>query len=530
MKKALHFLKLFNEKLVDFSDYFSIRKKNLKLIVSIGLFVLGIHAFYSYLGVYKYLDRRPCSVHSWAQCQRASIAQSYYRDNMNFFLPRTQNYTKNGGITGVEFPIIYYSAAVCYKLFGFNEIYLRVISLSIVTLGIFFFFLLVNKFLGNPFISLATILCAFVSPVLLFYSPNFLPDAPSVGFVLMAWYFFFKFLDSNQKRDFNIFILCATVAALLKAVALICLIIIICILILDRLKFFKSTGKIFLLASPRTVLVKIILSFAIVLSWYLYANWLAIKYENETFCLRPLSVDFNVMEKLIPAVKNFWLYQYYSYESYVLLIGALLLISVLYKFANKLLVTITLLYILGSACYVILFAGQFINHDYYIITIIPSVFFLLLSFANVITKLANTHFITFKVLLFVTLFFNLKECLKNCKLNYNERYSSESLYWSYVERSFYDLEPKLRMAGIKRTDVTLAAFDETFCNDLYLMDQIGYPINTGTTENALASIIARPESKYLVVTDSSKFRKLYPYDLSSKIILYHRGLLVYKLK
>ena len=162
MKKALHFLKLFNEKLVDFSDYFSIRKKNLKLIVSIGLFVLGIHAFYSYLGVYKYLDRRPCSVHSWAQCQRASIAQSYYRDNMNFFLPRTQNYTKNGGITGVEFPIIYYSAAVCYKLFGFNEIYLRVISLSIVTLGIFFFFLLVNKFLGNPFISLATIFLVLI--------------------------------------------------------------------------------------------------------------------------------------------------------------------------------------------------------------------------------------------------------------------------------------------------------------------------------------------------------------------------------
>ena len=146
-------------------------------------------------------------------------------------------------------------------------------------------------------------------------------------------------------------------------------------------------------------------------------------------------------------------------------------------------------------------------------------------------KLSAKYFKPITAILVIILFFNLKEALINCKKNYYNRYLFELEYLSKIDyRPYEDLEPKLRAKGIKRTDKTVSAFDETYCSSLYLMDQLGINIDEGSPLGGVEPLLKMPEIKYLIVNDSAKFNKLYHMDIADKIIIRHRGLIVYKLK
>lgn len=494
------------------------------------LFVACLIWFYSYVGVFDYIHVRPTSIHSSAQCQRASIALNYYENDMNFFKPRIQKYSEMGGVTGVEFPILYYLDAVVYKLFGFNEAGARWVSLAIVSLGFYLFFLLANNVLKSSFLSIAVVGSAAFSPVLLFYTPNFMPDAPSVALVLMAWYYFFRYTKTRRVVHLNLFFVLATLASLIKVVALIALVIIFCLIVLDKLKFFKKSQQVPLFDKPIQVLIKIGVSFLVVLAWYYYAGWLAVAYKNETFSLSPVMGDAGTLQAVIKNIKELWLFHYYAKESYILLGGAIVFTVIFAKYTNRILASITGLYFLGNLMFVYFFLNQFINHDYYIISILPLAFFILLTFVDCLVKVSNAHFFSLKIIFLVIVFFNMKESLINCQRNYNMRYSSEIYYWTGDFRPYYDLEQELRRVGIKRTDLTISGFDDTFCSSLYLMNQIGLTIGSWEGKEKIDEMIKYKDSKYLILNDTTTFNKKYPNNLANKIILNHRGLIVYKLK
>ncbi len=513
-------------------DKIQIKNKVVKKIISILIFSISIHLLFSYIGVYKFIDKRPCSIHSSAQCQRASVALNYYKNDMNFFEPRIQRYYTGSGITGLEFPIIYYSAAIMYKLFGFNEIFLRLINLSFVLFGLFLFYKLSYTYLKSYILTLFIIGSAVISPVLLFYSPNFLPDAPSFGLVMASWYYFFRFMNTNKNKYLNLFVMCGTLAALIKSIAILCFLVVFSLLILDALKFFKTTEKIYLFKNKKRILLTIIIGFLMVFIWYFYAHYITIKYNNQTFALSPIMVDsWASLMKVWEFMKNYWAFQYYAYETYILLLLAIIIVIICIKHVNRLLISITTLYILGSICYFYFFTNQFQNHDYYIIAILPCAFFCLLTFGDIIIKLSKKYFRPIIVILVIALFFNIKEALINCKKNYYNRYLYELEYLQGIDyRSYEELEPILRSKGIKRTDKTISAFDETYCSSLYLMDQIGINIDQATSIGGLEPLLQLPEIKYLVVNDSAKFNQLYHRDYRDKIIITYRGLIVYKLK
>ena len=501
-----------------------------KVIFPSLLFLVCLVWFYSYVGIFDYIHVRPTSIHSSAQCQRASIALNYYENDMNFFKPRIQKYSEMGGVTGVEFPIVYYLDAVVYKLFGFNEAYARGVSLTIMSLGFYLFFLLANSFLNSSFLSIAVVGSAAFSPVLLFYAPNFMPDAPSVALILMAWYYFFRYIKTRGAKYLNVFLVLATLAALIKVVALIALVILFCLIVLDKLNFFKHNLQTPLFDKPLGVLIKIAVSFLVVLAWYYYAGWLAVAYKNETFSLSPVMGDAGTLQAVIRNIKDLWLFHYYAKESYILLGGAILFTTIFAKYTNRLLASITGLYFLGNLMFVYFFLNQFINHDYYIISILPLVFFILLTFVDCLVRVSDKYFFSLKIIFFVVVLFNMKECLINCQRNYYMRYSSEIYYWTGDFRPYYDLEHQLRKAGIKRTDLTISGFDDTFCSSLYLMNQIGLTIGSWEGKEKIDEMINYKDSKYLVLNDTATFNKKYPNNFANKIILNHRGLIVYKLK
>lgn len=529
MKKIILHIKQVSAYYEQFISRFRIQNESVKKIVAVLVFLIALQSFYSYIGIYKNIQRRPCGVHAWAQCERASIAQGYYKEDMNFFLPRVQRYSEHGGVSGVEFPVIYYMGAVFYKVFGFNEIYLRLISLILVSIGLFFFYLLSLRYLKSIWWSLAVVASALFSPVLLYYTPSFLPDAPGMGLVLMAWYFFFKYKDVEKEKYFNWFVIIGTLAALIKVVSFMCFAAVVCLILLDRLKVFKNENKIHLFKNPLKMIFKLGIGTLVIFSWYYYANWLSKAYENEAFCLTPVTGDANMFEQVFHKFMTFWAFRYYSYETYVLMISAILCFILCWRHVNKFLFSLTIIYLLGSVCYVILFIAQFINHDYYLISILPMIFFLFLCFADALSKFIKQSSALLNVLLVVIIFFNMKECLINCEAFYTERYD-HSTYYGIDERPYYDLEPRLRAIGIQRNDVVMSGFDDTFCNTLYLMDQVGLLMPSNADSSFVKRTLEDKKIKFLILNDSTQFNKIYRTDLDKKIVLTHRGLIVYKLR
>ena len=519
-----------NSKVNSISTKFEIKNALLKKILPTLLFLCFIHLFYTYVGLYKYLDKRPCSIHSSAQCQRASVALNYYENDMNFFKPMVQKDSVGIGITGLEFPVVYYTGAVLYKAFGFNEAYLKGVGLFILTLGLVFFNLLVLRFIKNYILSIAIVAAVICSPVLLYYTPNFMPDVPSLAFVMCSWYFFFKYLTSNAIKHLNWYIFFGTLAALVKSIAIISFAVIICLLILDYLKYFKNQKKTSVFVNRKIIFFRILTGILIVFAWYFYATWLSKTNHNETFSLSPVMVsDMETARKVFEVIKNLWLFNYYPYETYVFICGILIFLLMCYKLVSKFLFSITLLYVLGCLCYVYFFFNQFMWHDYYIIAVLPCVFFLFLTFADLIARLSENYFALTKAILFVVLFFNVKECLAWSKKQYNDRFTEYSIDFFGNYRPYEDLEPKLRGLGIKREDKVLFGFDISFCNELYLSNQLGYSFDPSISKEHLDKLMNNTRFKYLVLNDSMQFNKLYGKDISNKAISAYRSLIIYKL-
>ena len=508
---------------------FKIKNPVLKRIVTASIFLVALHLFYSHIGVYRFIHERPCSIHASAQCQRASIAQNYYHVSMDFFKPRIQRFAQNDGLTGVEFPIIYYTAAVLYKCFGFDETFLRAISLIIISAGFLCFYLLANKFLKNGFFSMLITLSAVFSPVLLYYSANFMPDAPALGFTLCAWYFLFRHIHDEKNKWLLLFVLFATLGGLIKSISLMCFMVVLCLLLLDALKVFKTEERIHLFRRKGRLLLGILVGMGIVISWYAYAKWLTGVSGNNSFNMATVMVqDKEGLARVYETVHNVWLFQYYSYETYVLLLSALAFVILTIRKANRVLVFITLFYLLGSLCYAYLFLSQFQYHDYYFIAMLPTVFFMLLLLADGVRRLSLRYSYLVGFAFVVILFFNMKECIANCKANYFFRYNSRA-YLGGDYRPYYDISPRLKALGLTRQDKIVSAFDDSYSNTLYFMDQPGYTVEGCFVGDTIKHIINAPGVKYLVVNDSAKFNKVFPNNFSN-IILTHRGLIVYKLK
>ncbi|MGZ3899826.1 MAG: ArnT family glycosyltransferase, partial [Bacteroidia bacterium] len=463
--------------------------EGVKKITAITIFFVALLWFYNYIGLPETMNMRPCSIHLWPQCERASVARNFSETDMNFFTPRIHRFVQGTGITGLEFPLVTYVPAICYRLFGFNEIYYRLFVLLSIVFGLFMFYKLLNKTTHNYFLSIGLTGAAYFSPSLVYYSNNFMPDVTSLGLVLGGWYYFFKFLqEGNRAKDYKIFWVLVIIAALIKVTSFIVFIVVLCLVVLDAFKFFKQPGKDFLF-TPRQR-IKIIYSFfaAVValVVWYLYARWLNVHYKTEGFLMAHAPVTN--MEEFLDIwaeIKKSHKFEYYPYEGYMLFLSMLGVLIIGYKFVSRLYFTITLLTIIGSLCFVFLFFGQFKYHDYYIIPLLPSTFLLVFTFADFLKRLSVRYSSVITYVFMIILFFNIKESARACERDFSRKYEPKYMRWVGDFESYNDLEPKLRKFGIKRTDYTLSGFDWTFCNSLYLMDQLGYSFRDDITHDEL---------------------------------------------
>src|SRR5690606_15954491 len=161
---------------------------------------------------------KPRGIHAWAQADRLALAIGFYDNGMNFFKPRTYNQNSIDGITGVEFPLPAYLAALAGKIFGRDHISMlfRLISIIIGCTGLLFLFMAGYKRTKDFIYSMFTPLFVFCSPMFIYYTCSYLPDANAVGLLFVAFYYILDYLEHQSSRALLLSLFFLTLATLIK--------------------------------------------------------------------------------------------------------------------------------------------------------------------------------------------------------------------------------------------------------------------------------------------------------------------------
>jgi hypothetical protein len=432
------------------------------------LFVLSV-CILSWLYDYPTeLTLRPNSFHQWRQCDGAQIAMNYYNVSMNFFEPRLNLCTGNDGKMISELPIIYYAAACLYKVFGPHEYFIRLLSISIFFLGLFYLFKAITLLLNNRFYALLLSLIPFASPITSDYAFSFLPDVPALSFTFIAYYFLIKFFYTENTSAIKWSTAFFTLAGLLKVTSLIGFSAI--GVILSAYFIFDRNNK--WIAYKKHFLVFLVIPTVITGLWIAYAKYYNFSNHNIYFNLsiQPIwDTDEQLQHDVWVRFDRQWL-RMSLYRDFIHSLPFLVLLSFLIpKTKAKPILFWLSTSLLGGAMYFFLFFCMFLHHDYYLICLmfIPvavlTIFILCLKewkeiiFNSWVTKTTLLTLIT--VMLYHGIRINRERSngIKTAKFN-----------------EYWNIEPELAKLGIKENDKIISIGDETSGVSLYFMNRRGW--------------------------------------------------------
>ncbi len=331
-------------------------------------------------------DFRPQGVHFWAQADRFSIARNYYDNGLNFFEPQTNYLELNEGKTGVEFPAIQYATALIAKPFGARDslfLIYRSLCFLFLSIGALFLMKTIKIHGGNAFQQVLIPVFFILSPLLLFYGFNLLPDVPAFALTLISYYYFETFRLNIKFNAIYYALAFGFAAALLKITSAIFPI---------AYLFWVLTHSFFIDKQISRSKIRFIIVFFVAF----FSIWLSITYY---FTVRANAVFqssvFLSMSRHINDWGNFseiwesivcWHREYFRETQYwIILIAFIVSLNTRYK-NNGVLWFKTIVFI-GFICFILLMGKQLINHDYYAIcTIIPVIIILSLDGLMILSK------------------------------------------------------------------------------------------------------------------------------------------------
>ena len=333
------------------------------ILLLLGYFVL------QFKGIWLHF---PGGIHEWAQADRLALAYGFYDGSMNFFRPTTFSEYPIGRVTGVEFPIQAYLTAFFAQIFGRDSlsVIFRTLDTVVVILCFTIVFRVVFSFTKGFLVSIFPLLFLLLSPVFLFYTCSYLPDAVSASIVLVGLSFYFQTWLQNREDRRKWAILLLGLGSLIKTSSVIYFI---GFVFFDFLLQLKKNGKrgFMSVKQLKSFWLPALLSALLIVFYFFYNQYLNSQTQSEVFLLRPFPTtleNFKYLWKVrIPEV---WAKEYFVLPTYIIFL--LVFISLWLKklkrvdFYFLLLLLILSLGILGVSY---IMGGQFIDHDYYVIAI-----------------------------------------------------------------------------------------------------------------------------------------------------------------
>lgn len=431
--------------------------------------------------IYNYhhiLFKSPQSNHLWRQCDCLSITMNYYQDNNPFLEPSVHYLGGNGtGKTVSDFPLIYFSVAQLWKVFGYHEFIYRLVILLFFFSGLFLVFKIFENVLKDSILAITCSLFLFTSPTLVYYANNFLMDMPAFSLALVGFYFFFLFHKSAENKQLYLSALSFSIAGLLKISSLLGFIAIVGLFILEQFNLKLNTDrKIF--QQPKKASIILISVLIIQAIWYIYAKDYNAKNNAGIFLIGTLPIwDLNLAEIKVTlnAIKEHIKWDYFRKETQFVFVFMLASILFFYKAINKTILFLTLIISFGFLAFILLFFQALKDHDYYTINLFIQVPVILLSFLLMLKNKFKVIYtsVFLKIILIAFLIYNGDFARRRVKFRYKS-YEWENNYYTKNLQAFEDIIPFMRLIGIKKEDRVLSLSDNSINISLYKMNQKGW--------------------------------------------------------
>ena len=487
--------------------------------ISNWIFILIFAGLFFAYGFNDISFMRPQGVHQWRQCDCLAFTQSYYQYGNNFMQPKLLFLAQDGtGKAASDFPLIYYSVAQLWKIFGKHEFIYRTIVMVLAFFGLFSLFKIAEDVLKDSFIALWISFILYSSTIFAYYANNFLMNVPAFSLALIALYFFYLFYKKRKNKYLYTSLFIYTISGLLKVPSLTSFAAIVGILFLESFSIIKFKQRIFF--DLKRQIPPFLLVFIIVASWYSYASLYNSKYNSGLFLIGILPIwgsDIKQFWHIIEYVNILWKTSYQSIPVQ-LLSGAMFVILLFSrKKNNQFLWWFTLILSFGFLAFIMLWFQVFDHHDYYLINQLIFMMSIFLTFFYFVQKNYKKVYsnIFFRSGLVIILFYNIVQCSQNIHARYYGWPNDNHLKYT---KALENITPYLRSLKISEKDKVMFMNDPSLNISLYLMGQKGYTDYgfNHTTEDMDNKI--ELGVKYLILNDSSLLNENYlkPY-LQNKI-------------
>ena len=482
------------------SDFF--RNKPHKAFFIIVIFVSLLY------GIQARISYQPKAVHHWRQGDCASIALNYYQNDMNFFKPQVHLLCADGATTSYvstsEAPILYYFAAILYKLFGAHETVYRLLVFSIFLFGLFHIFKTIHYITKSFFWGIFSALLLFSSPTIVYYSFSFLSDMPAFSFAAVGLYYFTVFIYEQKPKFLKKAILIFGLAMLFKITAGLLFVAIGAIFLIELLgfKYFNNEKKLF--EKPLQYLPHFLIVTTVLVSWTLYAMYYNQLHAVSYFSTRLYAIwqDYHLtFQQTINQIIDERLKDYFFIPTLFIIIGLAGVCLFFFK-KNKAILNLLLLFsILGVITNFTLWFWVIREHDYYTITLfVVPVVILAVLFAMI--KEHKIKWLSNKWIISVALVFLLIN-ITYTRFDLRSRY----LTWRNYMTDSYLVKPYLQTIGVFDNDTVISVPDNNQIT-LYLMNVKGWTEFSGAINDSatIASCIERG-AKFLIVNKKEYLEK-----------------------
>ncbi len=455
------------------------------------LLLLTVSWLYNYHNILFY---PPYSIHAWRQADCLSFALNYFNDNLNFWEPQINGLGDSGnGKTVSEFPVIYYTVAKLWKIFGQKEFIFRTINILIVFFGLFNLYRLAKGILKDSFFAIFIPLFLFTSPVLVYYTNNFMADASAMGLALSGCYYLYRYVTFSEKRVIIIATLFFLLGGLIKITSLIIFFSLTGFLFIELLLNYKNIDRVKL----KAFIIGIAVILVSITAWFLYSRHYNLSNNNNggfflqsIFPIWELSSDERklITESLFTKLLRSFFNR--GFVAVIFLLFIYLIIS--WKKANRFLLIVCCICFIGVISYVLLWFKAFDVHDYYLTNLLIFIPLVLLTFFEFLKRNYPKIAVRtgFKLILSGVLVFLIYQTALINRMKYDDKkyFAKEQLIkqsdrenWEYYHwyynnnfKAFETIKPYLRSIGIKKTDRVICMADASINISLYLMDQKGY--------------------------------------------------------
>ncbi len=302
--------------------------------------------------------------HNWRQATTNMYARNFLEVDNNILYARVDMAGDLTGITAKEFPLFNYSIYLAARAFGWQHWYGRLINLIISSIGVWFFFLLLKKYLEPRLPHLRKL--AFHSTVFLLagiwfgHSRAILPDTFSTSLVLTGLYFGLEYLYRGRWYNFALFFTIATAGTLSKLPSGF-LLAALCLPVFAREVPLKRTLAV--VAGGGVML-------ALAGWWYFY--WIphvVSTYGYEHYPMRDLLTGLReILSDLPETAERFYVSATKGFTFFGLYLAGLVLI---FRRKNRLLLRLWLLLSFVFLFYMFKAGASFYHHNYYIVPYAP---------------------------------------------------------------------------------------------------------------------------------------------------------------